>query len=378
MAALRSPGSPWSVKQHVLKGSLWFHQNPSSRRRREPLTAKASQGQGSRVHTPDSPRAAHPRPWAGPDPQSRSRPGRDRGLAAPGPSPRAPLPPTRGRPADLQTQGVPAHWSWLLSRVPPAWARRPPGSALLCVSQRPRGPRWSDETPGASFPHLPGTRRQFLPALAPNFPRAPTAPCPASPLPPWPSRSPHRTRSGPSADCSLCLTALTCSRRPQSLSGGFPCTPAKPLGPGPAAPSRTRKAPSSQQPQGHFPRLGALVSPQVPGWVSPHPRFAQGPAVVCTGGSSAHGQLHRPRRAPGATRSRPGPSSRTVSPRPRGCGLGRPRRTAPKWGQKRNPQSTRRGRPWQGEGTGSQAPPPAPLPILDLPWQLAWPPWALG
>lgn len=221
-------------------------------------------------------------------------------------------------------------------------------------------PAWDPAAvPASSGPQLPTCAHCTLPSLA--------SPALAQPQPaPHPLRPLCRLLSVPDSFDPLTL--------PPKPFRWLPMHPSQ----APAAPSHTRKAPSSRQPQGHFPRLGALVSPQVSGWVSPHPRFTQGPAVVCTGGSSAHGQLHRPRRAPGATRSRPGPSSRTVSPRLPGCGLGRPRRTAPKWVQKRNPQSTRRGRPWQGEGTGSRAPPPAPLPVLDLPWQLAWPPWALG
>lgn len=52
-----------------------------------------------------------------------------------------------------------------------------------------------------------------------------------------------------------------------------------------------------------------------------------------------------------------------VSPRPPGCGLGQPRRTPPKWGQKRNPQSRQRGRPaGRGDRLSGPASCPAPRP----------------
>lgn len=170
-----------------------------SRRPRTPhVTSPLLPRAGAAASTPPALRAAHLRPRAGP--RSRSCPGRDEDSqpvlpAGPGTKPSGPpLPPKWGHPSDLQTQALPARRSRPLSCAPPAWARRPPGSAPLCVSrgQRPRGPLWSGQKPGASFPHLLRPSSSSCPLCPPTSLVRPLRLAQPSPAPPGPSTSPRR------------------------------------------------------------------------------------------------------------------------------------------------------------------------------------------
>lgn len=190
--------------------------------------------------------------------------------------------------------------------------------------------------------------------------------------PPLPSASPHGTHSGPAAGCSVSDSsdpAHTPKAFPVASDAPQPSAWALALQPchTPGRPQvlRSLRATSLVSSRGpclpSAPRLGLAPPPLRPG--PSCSRYRPGP--LPTGSCSAPGG---PQVLPGGG---PGLPPGRVSPRPPGCGLGQPHRTPPEWGQKQNPQSTRR-------GDRLSDPPPALLPVPDLPWQLAWPPRALG
>lgn len=221
--------------------------------------------------TPSCPPAATGRPW----PQITKPPGQGQWthglcfLPAPGQA-LGPTPATQARPplgpADPGPPRPP-------ERVPqPRASRMGPKAPEIHTALREPGPK------AAWAPLARRETGRLLPTPACD-PEA----SPASSAPHFPARARTAPTQAP-LQAALCLTALTPLTPPKPLPW-LPMHPSRAPGPWPCSPVTRPEGPKFSAASGPRPssRLVARVSPRLPGWVSPHPRFAQGPAVLGTG-----------------------------------------------------------------------------------------------